>query len=425
MKTLELKIKTAASDPNDNSEDTTTENISKTQEETPKPKLNTEDIKIDHKINYFIRIQLFLSAYLNLIDESITECKESSPEQKQIILQGRVIIAKSKMYKEIVKTLRGIKDIFVGIGKVGVGISKVGVGIGRFGKNFVTDQNARKDAFNAATTNINNAYNSTKKSVYNRFFTQKAGRRKKNVKRKSMKKGGLSLPNINISKKIESAKNQLGRIATATKQFFSKADADTKNKYAFLLYYNTFFSMYEDNAFSDILVEAGGEDSWRYKLFSSVMMVYNTLEKNKYLGSFLLIVTVITQVVFYAQFAFPALIVPAAAMTIAHKVICIGCLPFVEPAKIVIYKETEIKKHNEAIKEGTLIDENEDIKKQQEYQNLILPLFRNMYYVSLDYSKKGEIIPGLSPVQQTPVEQTPVNKDSKFPSPLAYNYNDR
>ena len=402
MKNFELKIKTAASEST-TAENTTAENVGTTNNQNNKTQnepsnadnFNTNDIKFDAKINYFIRIQLFLSAYLELIDEYIKNRKPSTNDEKQIILQGRVIIAKSKMYKDIVKTLRVIKDVFVGIGygvgkvgygvgKVGYGVGKVGYDVGKYGKNFVTDQKVRDAAKDAAKD--------ASKNVYNRFFTRKAGRRKKNVRRKSMKKGGFSLPNINIRDKLDNARNQLGRFSIATKQFFSEADLDTKNKYSFLLYYNTFFSMYEDNAFSDIQVENGGEDNWRYKLFSSVMVTYLLLGRNKYLGSFLLIVTVITQVVFYAQFAFPALVVPSAVFTIAHKVICIGCLPFLEPAKIVIYRETEIKKHNEAIKEGTLIDKNEDIEKQQQYEDLILPLFRNIFYVTLDPPVAQEVV---------------------------------
>jgi hypothetical protein len=183
-------------------------------------------------------------------------------------------------------------------------------------------------------------------------------------------------------------------------QFINKANPDIKNKYSFLLYYNTFFSMYEDNAFSDILVEKDGNNSWNYQLYCAVMMSYRIVDKNKYLGSFLLIVTAITQLVFYAQFGIPALIVPAAVLTIAHKVICIGCLPFVDPAKIVIYKDAEIKVNNEAIERGTLIGDNNDINHKQLYINLIMPLFATTYHISLHNDNP-------SPVQPSPAQSSP------------------
>jgi len=331
-------------------------------------KLTSDNFTFYNDIQFFLRVVLFISKFINLLnvmineDESIGKLKPAGPEGEKKMLQGKVILAKSKVYGEMSKIFSPIAQLSA--------------------------------------------------SAYNRVARKEGG-------------GVLSSIKSAASSIKTAAKNTGTKLVTGTKQFFSKADEEVKEKYSFLLYFNSFLTMYIDNSFSRQQLSSG-KRTFLSSMYDMVLVVYRYGSKNPLLGTLIGSLQLATNVTFYAACVpspiQPFLLVAAGGLATARTVAVIVCLPFIDPAKIKIYKQVEIEMYNDKIKNRNIKqDKIDEVAKQ--YAGLMEKLFTSKLNFTLDCAPgskceekklKQQQGPAALPAIQSEVEKNTSNTDFEF-----------
>jgi hypothetical protein len=110
--------------------------------------------------------------------------------------------------------------------------------------------------------------------------------------------------------------------------------------------------MYEDNAFNKInlKVDKRGIASM---LYDAVMLPYRYASKNPKLGLFFGTISMVTQFTFWtvaisAPFA-PVLVPVLEPILVGQKLVTFMLVPFVDPPKVILYKQADIAHSNESI----------------------------------------------------------------------------
>jgi len=248
-------------------------------------------------INFFLRFVIFLSKFINKLKEKIELIAQADANGVIIIQQSRVVLAKSKMWHELKGLITAPYNIVKYISERG------SAAVNPYAGGGFMDRAKR--------------------------FGQSAVDTAKTLPGRALDRGYLGLYQF--------------------AQFFSKADESVKQKYSFLLYYNTFLTMYDDNSFINRELSTNSTTTLSY-LYDLTAIPYRYTNKNPIFGSFFMILTAAVQIVFWGQFVCPPLAIAAEPMMIAQKTVGLVLLPFIDEPKQAIFKEVQIEERNNAIK---------------------------------------------------------------------------
>jgi len=298
-----------------------------TKEFTIKTKINGENpIKFEAGITYFIPFVEFLCRFIKLLEDCIDNeiIQEAGIEGKERMMQGRVILAKSKTYR---------------------------------------------------STGIPYVYNYVYK-IENKKFG-----------------GGI------ISSMSAAIKQKYRDLKTASMQFISKADEHVKQKYSYLLYFDTFIDMFNQNTTSNYALSKesftlydkirNGKGTWSKTFYSkwqdikeATKSAASLIYRNKFLGTFNSLLWLAADVACVAAAPYPVLIPAAVALTAGHWVILVASAPFLAPPAIIIYKKEEIDKANKSIQNNTMKNLIDSVNS---YRKIIHDIFGNRH----DYGEVG------------------------------------
>jgi len=314
----------------------------KTTRDVPNFKMDTE---VNSQVNLLIRFVAFLSKYLKLLENA--KVNKANGEGRKIIVEGRVILAKSKMYEEMIAlgnlaarmgyTIATLPfNVLYKTGKYGIDATKY---IYNTGKKIKTRYQSD------GTSGVSNMPGEAAGNLYNKAvdaYHDVNNPKIDNSGSKEIEWGGGEVDDDQINTTFRE------RLVIGTMQFFSKADQNTKEKYAFLLYLSTFLSMYEDNVFTNVsILENEGILTSTYKL---ALMPYRFGVKNPRFAILLGLLGAATQIAVWGQCVFPPLAVAAEPLLITNKVVTIVMIPFVDPSKIALYHKAELLAINKKLR---------------------------------------------------------------------------
>jgi len=268
-----------------------------------------QQIKIEgNSFKYLLFIYFFTHRIRTLYKEALDNIKPTDENEKKIMYQAKVVMAKQKLLNELKSTKEALKSV-------------------------------KKGAFSAASymgksasSTLSKGYNAIK----NLSYKSKGGFKRRTMKKKTG--GGL----------LSNTLTTFSHIPTMAYQVISKRDPKIKEKYTYLFYFNSFLTMYKDNLLVSRNIQEGNR-GMRDVLRDSLLGAYRFAKKNPMLSLFYGTLTIATQVVFYASIAYPPLVPFAAGLTLTHKIVAIAILPIIAPAAIALYKSAEIQSYNESM----------------------------------------------------------------------------
>jgi hypothetical protein len=300
-----------------------------TKEFTITTKINGNNpIQFEAGITYFIPFVEFLNRFIKLLEDCIDNSETGQADDTKIIkaagiqgkermMQGRVILAKSKTYRAM------------GLGKTS----------DKFGGGIISSMSAA------------------------------------------------------ITQKYRDLK-------TASKQFISKADEHVKQKYSYLLYFDTFIDTFKVNTKSNYALSKesftfydkirNGKGTWSelskskwQDIKQATKWAASFVYRNKFLGTFNMLIWQASNVACVAAAPYPVLIPAAVTLSVGHWVLLVASAPFLSPPAVIIYKKEEIDKANKSIQNNTMKDLTESV---ESYRNIIFYIFGNEH----DDGKIGE-----------------------------------
>ncbi len=254
----------------------------------------------NRELNYFLRVICILIKLADVFQNEYNKKGETTREQQKLMLNGKVMITKSKMFGEF------------------------------------------KNLLNVATLG-------TSALLMDREGRQKRRDiRNSNVDLKSFRGGegetnSSSLPKAQQtnSSSLQTAKNMVFR----TIQFFKASPPNVKEKYFYLFYMQQMTIMFKDNMFKDYVKNnqiKNEKITYKSMFYNIISAPWRVGVKNQKLGAIFATLTLATNIVFYTAIAVPPLAPVAGAMVMAHKIVSIGMVPFIDPPRVDLYREAEL-----------------------------------------------------------------------------------